>query len=654
MTHNTTTPLSAALAYAYEYGPVLPLHTPVEKSTAYPAGCDCRRDHDEREVGKHPRTRNGLKDASRDPELIAHWWDLWPQANIGLDLAASGLVDIAPDSPEWQRKFLEQGMPKTHVFASGGGNGHTHHLYRRPDGLVTTRLCKPDQYDILSAGYAIMPPSLHQSGAHYLWVIDDVPLAMAPGWSCEMLRARPKGRTAETGERGSVQSGEELEELIDRLDQRAWSGTLIGVNGLPLDRSRGLVAIAGELAKAGASLATIIACLEERDAELGWNKYSDRSDRDIRYEQLALEALARAENEPLRVGEATRIYGTSSPHQTLGNGEVKSEKVVRVWSISDLKTRIAEETKWFCPGLVGPGLLTEIDGYAKDAGKSTFALSMTRCIVTGEPFLDKPTTQAKVVYCTEQSWNSIRPTIRKAGLEDLEDGLDVAFYGENRHLPWKEFVRQIAERAKDAGAGLLVIDTLAQWSGLRGDNENNSGTAIEILGPLQDAAHLYELGVLVVRHDRKSGGEVGHSGRGSSAYAGVVDVILHLSKYRAEDERPTAPTRQRLLEGTGRFEGETPERVVIELGVDEPYTYFVKGDEDTISAMTGNLALLTVIPKDPDQALTLKAIAEQTSLPVSTCNRRLVALVRDGAVVRVQEGKAYAYYQTQVRLDDDD
>ncbi|HEY5484444.1 MAG TPA: hypothetical protein VIK31_11660, partial [Propionibacteriaceae bacterium] len=57
------------------------------------------------------------------------------------------------------------------------------------------------------------------------------------------------------------------------------------------------------------------------------------------------------------------------------------------------------------------------------------------------------------------------------------------------------------------------MDTLPQFAGLRGDAENNSGDALEAIGPLQLLA-ADGFAILVTRHDRKSGGEVGESARG--------------------------------------------------------------------------------------------------------------------------------------------
>src|SRR5262245_25780630 len=83
--------LDAALAYAARGWLVFPCHTPMSD------GCSCRRNCGR--IGKHPRTRNGLKDATTDETTIRRWWTMWPQANIGIATGAvSGLVVLDEDS----------------------------------------------------------------------------------------------------------------------------------------------------------------------------------------------------------------------------------------------------------------------------------------------------------------------------------------------------------------------------------------------------------------------------------------------------------------------------------------------------------------------------------------------------------------------------
>ena len=86
-----TTLLYAAVGYASAW-PVFPCHTPKAD------GCTCGR----RECpspGKHPRTRNGVHDATTDRATVAGWWRHWPRANIAMATGQpSGVVVIDVDS----------------------------------------------------------------------------------------------------------------------------------------------------------------------------------------------------------------------------------------------------------------------------------------------------------------------------------------------------------------------------------------------------------------------------------------------------------------------------------------------------------------------------------------------------------------------------
>lgn len=157
--------LEAALHYGTVLGwPTLPLHTPTD------GVCDCPDREACENPGKHPRTMHGLDDASTDEATIRRWWRIWPHANVAIDLSRAGLVDVAPDSIEWHAEFIARGLPDTLTFSSGGGEGHRHYLYRRRAGTPSYRICEEGKFDILSAGYAVMPPSLHASGRRYAWL----------------------------------------------------------------------------------------------------------------------------------------------------------------------------------------------------------------------------------------------------------------------------------------------------------------------------------------------------------------------------------------------------------------------------------------------------------------------------------------------------
>jgi hypothetical protein len=79
--------------------------------------------------GKRPRTERGYKDATTNVPTIRKWWATWPTANIGIALAASRLVVVGPDSPDWLSEFEKRGLPPTFVVQTGGGHGHRHYYY---------------------------------------------------------------------------------------------------------------------------------------------------------------------------------------------------------------------------------------------------------------------------------------------------------------------------------------------------------------------------------------------------------------------------------------------------------------------------------------------------------------------------------------------
>lgn len=616
MTQIQTERLESALLYATLGWPVLPCHTPDANGV-----CDCPRREACPSPGKDPRTRNGLDDASTDEATIRRWWGMWPHANLAIHLERAGLVDIAPDSLEWFAEFTARGLPPTPHFASGGGEGHAHHLYARPEGCPSYRVTESGKYDVLSAGYAIMPPSTHRSQQIYTW-LDGTPLTpptvLAPAWSVDML-SRRRESLVRAPEGLFTSDGPPVELRGDGLDR--WQGRL--VDRKPdgeVDRSRSLWALAVVLLEAGCQPAYIERYLAERDETLGWLKFSSRTDGELRYHVIVERAL-------VGQGPARITINRQAPITTESVEWLTGAQLV---DIED------EDIAWVSPGWLGRGLLTELDGKVKQSGKTTFTLALVRAILERDPFLGQPTSYCPILYLTEQSGPSFKRNIARAGLLGHED-LHILFWSKVAGWKWPQVVQEGRRKAREIGAGLLVVDTLGQFSGVRGDAENSSGSAMEIMGPLQAAAS-DGLGVLLSRHDRKSGGDVGDSGRGSSAYAGAVDIVLHLQ--RLPGDRP-GKERQRLLDGISRFE-ETPEKLLIELqpgNEGEPYSYRAIGDAAEVRREQLRVEILAHLPTDRDLAPTAPELKESLQVSPQDLLRELWELMKEHLVVRSGDGK---------------
>jgi putative DNA primase/helicase len=176
-----------ALNYANIGFSVIPLHYPSQQS------CSCRNKTCS-SIGKHPITRQGLKEASCDVKQISEWWDQFPMANIGLLTGTKGKVavlDIDQHSSGFESlKLLEEKygkLPNSQRARSGGGGLHIYFL--SPDYQLKNRVGLLPGLDIRGDdGYIVAPPSVHSSGQKYTWIMEG-PLEPLPEWLFELVNA---------------------------------------------------------------------------------------------------------------------------------------------------------------------------------------------------------------------------------------------------------------------------------------------------------------------------------------------------------------------------------------------------------------------------------------------------------------------------------
>jgi hypothetical protein len=216
-----------ALSYAARGWAVLPVHTPLAQG-----GCSCGQDCGS-SAGKHPRTRHGLKEASRNPDRIWNWWRRWPEANVGIRTGReSGLVVLDVDVRHDGEASLEtleatyNRLPQTLTASSGGGGRHLY--FRHPGGHIpnNAQLGGLPGLDVRAdGGYIVAPPSLHQSGQRYRWEEPTHPLEALPDWLYEVLTPpEPPARRVSSITRLAPQ-GETEQYWLCRALARARPGT---------------------------------------------------------------------------------------------------------------------------------------------------------------------------------------------------------------------------------------------------------------------------------------------------------------------------------------------------------------------------------------------------------------------------------------------
>lgn len=204
----------AALAYAERGVKVFPCYEITPEGD-----CACPPTHKSRDQhgrcgspGKHPRTRNGVKDATTDPDTIRRLFSGDARhANIGGAMGDSGYVAIDVDPRNGGDDSLadlqrDHGtLAETPIQHTGGGG--VHYVYLRPElphvrgprnGLGRGIDVKAD------GGYILLAPSNHLSGKSYTWDhahrLGELAVAPLPTWILAQLDQRQHQGPPSTGD----------------------------------------------------------------------------------------------------------------------------------------------------------------------------------------------------------------------------------------------------------------------------------------------------------------------------------------------------------------------------------------------------------------------------------------------------------------------
>jgi hypothetical protein len=322
-------------------------------------------------------------------------------------------------------------------------------------------------------------------------------------------------------------------------------------------------------------------------------------------------------------------FGNDSFHIGVKFGQKESDPPKLPFRTAlQIATETTEKVEWVSKPYVALGAITEVDGKVKLAGKSTWTTHLCRAVLDGLPFMGEPTIKSPVVYLTEQPPSSWRLALERAGVLGRED-FHCLYFRDIRGITWQVVADEAVAHCHRTGAKLLVVDTLGQFAGIAGDSENNSGDALQAMLPLQEAAG-NGIAVMILRHDRKSGGLVGESGRGSSAYSGAVDIVLSI-------RRPEGNTKKtlRTIHAIGRFD-ETPEELVIDL---TPAGYVSLGSVANVAEAEAEQVILSTAPGTPEEAVTLEELVKNSEVKRSTAQRVVKSLCARGALLTLGAGK---------------
>lgn len=470
--------LAAALDYAERGWLVVPLHSPT------PKGCSCGR-VDCGSPAKHPRTSHGLKDATRDPEIIRGWWTRWPKANIGLLTGPeSGILVLDVDGAqglETLSKCEAKGLRFPDTFAVATGRG-SHFYFQYPTGLAVHNSAGKIGLglDIRGmGGYVVAPPSRHSTGSLYTCAEPRKALVPAPEWLLALIEGKTKPAATPAPA----------------------TGTLISKG----DRTPRLVSLAGTLHKRGMSSEAITAA-------------------------LLAENLAKCE--PPLPEDKVRAIAHEIPKRYPNAPDVRKGSGLTLVELGDLLSRPVVPVDWTWEERLAAGTMSILASKPK-TGKSTLARNLCLAVARGEAFLGWECRRGSVLYLAlEERLEDVAADFRTLGANGSED-IRFSVGGT---------VLDVLALLQDTKPTLLVVDPLFRLVNVR--DEKAYAEVYAALGPLIDVARACGTHILALHHSSKlAKAEAIDAPIGSTALGGAVSTLMVM---RRTDAYRTLETVQRL------------------------------------------------------------------------------------------------------------
>lgn len=294
--------------------------------------------------------------------------------------------------------------------------------------------------------------------------------------------------------------------------------------------------------------------------------------------------------------------------------------------LADLKS-LVEGDIWLWRGFIARGHITLLSALWK-SGKSTLIAHYLISMLLGEPFLGQDTTRCKVLVISEENEVAWIERRDKDGIFSAGDIFIMArpFKSQLSLKEWVTFLEEVATWCTIHDVSLVIFDTLSKFWPV--NDENSANDVDKAWLPL---GNLTELGiaVLLIHHQRKSGGDNHTASRGSGAISASADVLIDFGRLEG------APSNRRLLQSTSRYRT-TPDEIVAEF--DElAGEYLILGDKASVSKDENTRRILEMIPKFPEHT-TSKIIRDNwffdAPLPsLRNIQRYLLQLTTDDKVI---------------------
>jgi hypothetical protein len=354
--------------------------------------------------------------------------------------------------------------------------------------------------------------------------------------------------------------------------------------------------------------------IAHEDADWIWDGY------------LARGAVTLLVSEP-KAGKSTLVFGlmqkllAGQPFlgRMCGTGRAVSAREVECGTGRAASARVAGTADLHQPGS------PEVEAGRPSASNSSENEQLTSDD-TGRNGPARATPPRGAIYFSEEPLSTLREKAERFELTAHGERIQLVSRRQsaNRRIDLSTALDKAVEKAHAIGAGLIVIDTLSAWSGLKAEEENSASACEALMAQFRNAAAESDTSVLVIHHTRKDKAIV----RGSTVLTGSADVILLLERDVFEPRHSKPRNQNAKLSVASRFSN-APDPLHFVLNA-EGYTV-VGAKQDAIDK---HAIVYELLPKAPP-GITRKELCERTGMSRWQLYCRLRELLAAGAVVSV-------------------
>lgn len=539
------TNLDYALNYARDWKwAVMPLHSIASDGFCTCGNASCKSE------GKHPRTPNGLKDASKDEAQINAWWAQWPDANVGIATGqVSGIVVLDVDAAKGAHSadllfgdVDATALSLTPKVKTGGG---LHFYYKYPAGVdIRNSASKLGKFiDVRGeGGYVVAPPSKHISGKTYefLNVVDE--LAEFPAEWIAKLKAPAVHAASSNGAAAPATNGSSpfvvpppasTLTLPDEINQG--------------QRNVELTKLAGSLRRIGLSENAIFSALAIENQRICKPPIGD--------DELHHIARSVARYSPQDVLNQVSDANPADPNADY-------ENTLKPYLFGDFLRQQFEE-KEVLGFHIGKRDIAIIQA-ATNAGKTTLLRNIGLCMAAGRPFMPfyEAPRPVKIAYFDfENDAQDVQRDLKQmfavfttAEVKLLEQNyivipkglMDGELFQFNTHEKWANALIQQNQ------VEFIIVDNVSAAYDLNDENSNAEVTK-KVIKPLLKMAYKGNCAFLFAHHYGKAKTELDHAGvhagRGASALQALSRTVINMFGDVSKGEPVTVECAKRKTDG---------------------------------------------------------------------------------------------------------